>query len=172
MEGFWDAPADTMRNDTVKLLLREDSAHYNIVDSSKVRLDNDGYGNFWFTAAEAFTNYYIVAKHRNSIETWSANTFQFTPASYTYDFTFSPLQAYGVNMVQVDVSPDLYAFYSGDVNQDGIIEGEDLALIDNDATNFISGYVRTDVNGDEFVDGTDAAITDNNAFNFVTLIRP
>ncbi len=75
-------------------------------------------------------------------------------------------------MVQVDVSPDLYAFYSGDVNQDGIIEGVDLALIDNDATNFITGYVRTDVNGDQFVDGTDAAITDNNAFNFVTLIRP
>jgi len=173
IEGLWDAPADTMRNDTVTLLLREDSAPYNIVDSSKVRLDNDGYGSFWFTDAQEFTNYYIVVKHRNAIETWSATTFQFSPGvPYTYDFTFSPLQAYGVNMVQVDVFPDLFAFYSGDVNQDGIIEGGDLALIDNDASNFITGYVPTDINGDEFVDGSDAAIADNNAFNFVSVIRP
>jgi len=173
IEGLWDAPADTMRNDTVKLLLREDSAPYNIVDSSKVRLDNDGYGTFWFNNAQQFTNYYIVAKHRNSIETWSATTFQFTSgANYTYDFTFSPLQSYGANMVQVDTSPDLFAFYSGDVNQDEVIDGSDLLLIDNDASNFVTGYVSTDINGDEFVDGSDAAISDNNASNFVSVIRP
>jgi len=172
IEGLWDAPADTMRNDTVTILLREDIAPYNIVDSSKVRLDNDGYGTFWFTGAQDLTNYYIVVKHRNSIETWSATTFQFNPVSYSYDFTFATFQAYGANMVQVDTSPDLFAFYSGDVNQDGVIDGSDLLLIDNDASNFVTGYVPTDINGDEFVDGSDAAISDNNASNFVIVIRP
>ena len=71
-------------------------------------------------------------------------------------------------------SPDHYRWgnFSGDVNQDNTIDASDLALIDNDATNFISGYVVTDLTGDDFVDGTDFAIADNNAANFVGAITP
>jgi hypothetical protein len=62
--------------------------------------------------------------------------------------------------------------YSGDVNQDDIIDGTDTQLIDNDAAAFLSGYVNTDVNGDDFVDGTDASITGNNADAFISAITP
>ena len=65
-----------------------------------------------------------------------------------------------------------YCIYSGDVNQDGTVDGTDLQLIDNDSYAFVSGYVPTDVNGDDFVDGTDASIAGNNANNFVSVIRP
>ncbi len=55
---------------------------------------------------------------------------------------------------------------------DGIIDAGDMSLADNDAYNFITGYVSTDVNGDDFVDATDLSIIDNNAFNTISLIRP
>ncbi len=174
MQGFWDAPADTMRNDTLTLLLRKDVSPYLIVDSSKMLLSNDGLATFWFTNTQNYVNYYIVAKHRNSIETWSASSFQFTPASvsYTYDFTSAPSQAYGSNETQVDILPDLYAFYSGDVNQDGTVDLSDIILIYNDANNFVSGYVNSDVNGDSITDLSDVILTYNNANSFVSLIRP
>jgi hypothetical protein len=65
-----------------------------------------------------------------------------------------------------------YAIYGGDVNQDGTVDATDVSAIDNDAANFIGGYVVTDLTGDEFVDGTDFAIADNNAANFVSVVRP
>ncbi|MDQ3021855.1 MAG: hypothetical protein M3R36_14980 [Bacteroidota bacterium] len=72
----------------------------------------------------------------------------------------------------VDNSPIKFGIYSGDVNQDGTIDITDNELIDNDAYNFASGYLRTDVNGDGAVDIADGAIADNNAFNFVSKIIP
>jgi len=75
-------------------------------------------------------------------------------------------------MKQVDASPLRFAIYSGDVNQDGIVDGTDASLVDNDAFNFVTGYVGTDVNGDDVVEASDAAIVDNNAFNFVGSITP
>ena len=61
---------------------------------------------------------------------------------------------------------------SGDVTQDGVVDGTDAALIDNDAFNFVTGYVVGDVNGDEIVDGSDAAVVDNNAASFVGKVTP
>jgi hypothetical protein len=45
-------------------------------------------------------------------------------------------------------------------------------LIDNDAYNFVSGYVITDLNCDGTVDGSDAVFADNNAFAFIGIVRP
>jgi hypothetical protein len=66
----------------------------------------------------------------------------------------------------------MYCIYSGDVNLDGTIDASDVSSIDNDASNFLSGYVATDLTGDSFVDGSDFSIADNNAFSFVSVIRP
>ena len=53
--------------------------------------------------------------------------------------------------------------WSGDVNQDGIIDGTDLSSIDNLAYNFTSGSgIPEDLNGDNIVDGIDFLIGDNN----------
>ncbi|MBK9331187.1 MAG: hypothetical protein IPM96_02020 [Ignavibacteria bacterium] len=75
-------------------------------------------------------------------------------------------------MAQVDDMPVRFAFYGGDVNQDGTIDLSDGSLIDNDAFNFASGYLPTDVNGDGIVDVADAVFADNNSFNFVGKITP
>ena len=84
----------------------------------------------------------------------------------------SVLQAYGSNMIQVEVSPVRYAIYSGDINQDGTVDASDVSDADNDSYNSVSGYVRTDVTGDDFVDAGDVSIVDNNAYNSVSVITP
>ncbi|MDQ3021874.1 MAG: hypothetical protein M3R36_15075 [Bacteroidota bacterium] len=75
-------------------------------------------------------------------------------------------------MLQVTNSPVRFAIYSGDVNQDGIVDFSDASLIDNDTYNFASGYLNTDLTGDNFVDLFDYALADNNAFNFISKIVP
>jgi len=59
-----------------------------------------------------------------------------------------------------------YCIYSGDVNQDGFITGDDFESVDNDAANF-DFHAATDVNGDGFVTGDDFQFIDNNASLFV-----
>jgi endonuclease G len=65
-----------------------------------------------------------------------------------------------------------YCIYSGDVNQDGIIDSGDLRLIDNDYSSYLTGYLVTDLNGDNIVDSGDLAIADNNYSGYITSIVP
>ena len=125
-----------------------------------------------FTQVQNGQPYYLQVKHRNSLETWSKTTQTFSGSILNYDFTTSATKAFGDNMKQVDSSPVEFAVYSGDVNKDGTVDATDLAAIDNDAQNFVSGYVVTDLNGDSFIDGTDYSLADNNATNFVSVVRP
>ena len=166
IEGFWDGV--TMVQDTVTVLLRNQTSPYAIVDTEKGIVDNFGNVTVCFDNAAAGT-YYVVVKHRNSIETWSATPQVFNSFSNFYDFTSSAASAYGSNLV---LKSGVYCVYSGDVNQDGTVDGTDTQLIDNDSYYFNSGYIPTDVNGDNFADGTDASIAGNNADNFVSVVRP
>lgn len=75
-------------------------------------------------------------------------------------------------MPQVDASPLRFGIYSGDVNQDGIIDLTDVVSVNNSATFFTTGYVVNDVNADFIVDLTDIIITNNNSSIFVQKITP
>lgn len=78
--------------------------------------------------------------------------------------------AYGDN--QKEVEPGVFAIYSGDINQDGVVDIFDVIDMDNDVINFAAGYVTTDLNGDGVVDIFDIIILDNNVINFVAAITP
>ena len=175
IEGFYNSVSNRLNaRDTVTAYLREANSPYNIVDVSKTVVDSVTLtGNFRFNAAPSGT-YYIVLKHRNSLETWSRiNGESYNPMKLgSYVFTDSDSKAYGNNMVQVDAVPIRFAVYSGDVNQDQTIDGSDMTRIDNDAFVFGSGYIVSDVNGDRIVDGSDLSIAENNAVNFVSISRP
>lgn len=155
--------------DTVTVELRNSSSPYNLVESVRVVGGNNIPALARFTSPTMSTPYYIVVRHRNSIETWSSTPRSFNSYYLRYDFTTSPTQAFGNNMKDLG---GRMAFYTGDANQDGVVDGSDAGLIDNDAFNFASGYIATDLNYDNIVDATDAAYADNNAFNFVGVIRP
>lgn len=156
--------------DTVRVLLRNVSSPYSIVEISQKYLSGTGTAALNYAKAVEGVNYYLVVRHRNSIQTWSkAGGESFTAGSLTYDFTAAASQAFGNNQVLVGGE---YSIYTADVNQDDIVDGSDGSLIDNDAAAFATGYLVTDLNYDEIVDGSDALFAENNAANFVSAAMP
>lgn len=115
-------------------------------------------------------NYYIVIKHRNHIETWSANPVAFNGTFAFHDFTWSASQAYGNNLVEIE--PGYFALYSGDLNADENVDLLDLGVIENDINNFAFGYYASDMNGDGNVDLLDMPVTEDNINGFVFSIHP
>ncbi|MBK8983684.1 MAG: FG-GAP repeat protein [Ignavibacteria bacterium] len=172
IEAFYDANTNAMIGDTVTVYLRNYLSPYEVLDSAKEFVNSSGQALYEFYNASKFSAYYIHLKHRNSIETWNNVPQLFFPGITPYDFSQNSSKEYGSNEIQIDLSPIRFGIYSGDVNQDGTVDLTDGSLIDNDAFNFVSGYVPTDVNGDGIVDLADAVFTDNNGFNFVSKITP
>src|SRR5690242_4085176 len=70
-------------------------------------------------------------------------------------------KAYGDQMKVVDsvfVSGSwqkIFAIYSGDINQDGTIDGQDMNYVDNEMPLGNFGYLLPDLTGDGAVDGQD-----------------
>ncbi|MBX7043276.1 MAG: hypothetical protein K1X85_10260 [Ignavibacteria bacterium] len=172
IEGFYDSGSNTQTGDTIEVFVRNTAFPFAVVTSDKAYLNSSGNASLNF-ANMTTGSYYLQVRHRSALETWSSAGVLLTVGGTSfYNFSTSPAQAYGSNLMQADASPLRYAFYSGDVNQDGTIDATDVSLIDNDAYNFVCGYVATDVNGDGCVDGSDALIADNNAYNFISVIAP
>lgn len=172
LQGFYDPSINIMKSDTAQIIIRIPLPPYPKVDSAKAVLDSNGKAKFYFSNVVNGIGYYLVLKHRNSIETWSAVGNAFTSDTSYYNFTTSNSQAFGSNQTQVNTSPIKYAIYGGDTNHDGVVDATDAGAIDNDAAAFVTGYVNTDVTGDDVVDAADAALVDNNAANFVGKITP
>ncbi|MBK8982005.1 MAG: FG-GAP repeat protein [Ignavibacteria bacterium] len=172
IEGFYNAGSNTQVSDTITAYLRNSTSPYSIADQTSEVVLSDGTAQLKFGNALS-GNYYLAITHRNSIETWSALPISVSSGSpAAFDLSSSLSQAYGSNQILVDASPVRFAIYSGDVNQDGTIDLADGSMIDNDAFNFVSGYVPADVNGDGIVDVADAVFADNNGFNFISKITP
>ncbi|MBX7042006.1 MAG: hypothetical protein K1X85_03795 [Ignavibacteria bacterium] len=160
--------------DTIRVYLHRGDLPSVVVDSAVATIEDNAVSNNLVFDKVLSGNYYRVVRHRNSIITWNA-----TPQALTrgvsfgnWNFIQPDSQAYGNNQAIVQKSPLFRGMYSGDVNQDGTIDGTDVGSIDNDAANYIGGYVVTDITGDNFVDGTDFALADNNAANFVAEVAP
>ena len=118
--------------------------------------------------------YYLQVKSRNGEETWSKTGGEsyVSGSVLTYDFTPANTQAFGNNMKQVDAVPVRYVVYSGDVNQDALVDLNDLLLIYNAASSFSVGYIITDLTGDYLADLNDLIITYNNSTGFVNVVNP
>ncbi len=172
-QGMWIGTDPFWRlADTVRIYLHRTDFPNIAVDSGIAVMGSNAVVNM--TMSRALNgSYYRVVKHRNSIRTWSATGVSHSRGSGThYNFIFPSGQAYGNNQAVVDPGPPYRGMYSGDVNQDKIIDGTDVGMVDNAASNFLTGYVVTDLTGDGFVDGTDFALADNNAFIFVQAVEP
>lgn len=165
IEAMWNGTVQVQ--DTVTFIIRNNTSPYAAVDSYSVKLDADGNGIVYFAAPAG--NYYIQTSHRNALETWSGAGIALSNIISVFNFTTSQSQTFGNNSV---LTLGRYCSYSGEINKDGVIDISDVALIDNDAFNFASGYIDTDVNGDNVADLTDLAFTSNNADNFVAVMRP
>ena len=173
-QGFYNSAGYLNATDTVKILLANGTTPYAFVDSASVLLDSLSFSTTATFGSAANGNYYLVVKHRNCVETWSASTIAFAKGStISYDFTDAQTKAYGSNLIQVSDSPVRWAMFGGDVNQDGYVDPLDLALIDVDSYNYVSGRgLATDINGDGYVDPLDMAIADANSYNYAGVSKP
>ena len=128
-------------------------------------------GTATVTIPGAFSGpYYISIVHRNSVRTTSAAPISFSTGTTTYNFSGNVATAFGNNMIQL--IDNVYALYGGDATQDGLVDGSDMSVIDNDASTFAAGYLVDDINGDGMIDGSDLSITDNNSMLFIGDLHP
>jgi predicted heme/steroid binding protein len=141
--------------------------------SVKAILHTNGTASVIFPGATLGNSYYVALRHRNSIETWSANPITFA-ATNNYSFTDSAAAAYGdgVNAPMKSVSGGKFALYSGDVNQDGTIDLFDAQQAENDAASFSFGYNASDVNGEGNTDIFDMQLIEVNSASFIFVARP
>jgi len=139
-----------------------------VYTASNVNLNTDGTASITFPSTFS-GSYYVTIIHRNSIETVSANPISFSGSTTSYSFDNST-KAYGGNMKHK--ADGTWVIYGGDPNQDGLVDSSDMLLIDNDAANFVTGYVSNDLNGDGLIDSGDMILVDNNASTCVAALTP
>lgn len=152
IEGLYNGKEMTI--DTVTVELRGSSFPYTLIDQSEIILDESGNGSGRYYSALNSTPYYVVVKHKNSIETWSASPQTFSDNFLAYDFTSGSVKAFGNNLKLINGS---WCIYSGDVNQDGVIDFQDLNTVFTDNVTGVSGNTVTDLNGDSITEIDDVS---------------
>lgn len=181
IEGYFDHPqmspvlyyqgqsSDANLCDTITCIWNQPAAPYSLIASAKVLVNRNG----WFQIPippMVFNQFaYLQIKHRNSIPVWSATPMQII-SGLSFDFTSSANQAYGSNLKELSSSS--WALYSGDLNQDDVIDGLDFNEWENVNNQFAAGYQNADLNGDGVVDGLDFLYWENNNLAFVGSLTP
>jgi hypothetical protein len=156
--------------DTITVELRSDASPYSKIYSFKTTLDTAGLAHIILPTTAIDSSYFIIIKHRNSIETWSANSQRIIPIGSNYNFTTSANKAYGNNMR--NMGSGVYAIYTGDITQDGSIDFNDYPDLDIGSNNGDLGYFTTDLNGDASVDFNDYPTLDINSNDGIIAIVP
>lgn len=146
------------------------SANYNTIVYSSANVQLSTTGSAVINIPSNFNgNYYITVKHRNSMEITSASPVSFTPSVINYSYNL-PSKVYGGKLMLM--SDGYNVVFSGDVNQDGFVDTADMTPVDNDASNFVTGYLLSDINCDGVIDTADLSIIDNNTSGFISSSTP
>jgi len=139
--------------DTVIIELHQPFSPYEIAFTAKNTINTNGNGTFYFPSAVIGNSYYVVVRHRNTLETWSAAPVLMNGTLVVYTFKTSGSTAYGSNQRQL---PDgFYAIFSGDVDQDGNIDIDDFHSVEDASHAYSTGYLNTDLTGDGLIETAD-----------------
>lgn len=155
--------------DTIMVELHAATSPYAAVDTVVALLGTNGTVNLSFDAATAGNSYYLVIKHRNSLETWSNSTIM-VGSTLSYDFSSAANKAFGNNLKHIGAG--VYVIYGGDINQDGTIDFSDYPSLDTGNINGSTGYLTADLNGDGTIDFSDYPILDSNSVNGISIAQP
>lgn len=162
-------PNDTL-SDTITVELTSPVTKLAMYTSKGV-LSTTGTANILFPQPALGQSYYIVVKHRNSLQTWSAGTFAFNSPDTIYDFTTAASMAFGNRQIQLE--PGVFGIHTGDLNQDGVINFTDIIVQDNSVAAGIQvGYQTGDINGDGIVESADYSWIENKVQVTVTSSHP
>lgn len=134
---------------------------------SELKTDGSAVCNF---PLQNETLFYLVVKHRNAIQTWSATPIDMSISPLVYDFSTAANKAFGSNLRELETG--IFGLYSGDINQDENVDNSDYPIWEYDANSFAFGDYASDLNGDGNVDNTDYSIWEGNSNNFIYAIHP
>lgn len=158
--------------DTISVYLARTDFPSVIVDSAKAVMSTNAVSGGLLFSKALTGSYYRIVKHRNSIETWSNIGISYTRGSSSHHNFVPDGNSYGNNMAIVSTSPFYRGMFSGDIDQNLVIDLSDVTTVYNEASAFVTGYKKTDVTGDNITDLTDLLITYNNNADFVISVRP
>ena len=161
-------------SDTIIVELRDVNHPSKTTEIETVLLQTDGNTSCTFSRLVESGSYWIVVRHRNTIQSWSANPVTFySDIPVAYDFSLSASKTFGNNATDV-FGENIWSQYTGDLNQDEFIDIFDFPIFDWDNQHFvmIPIYSPSDMNGDGFVDIFDFPIYDGNNQGFVMSIHP
>ncbi len=182
IEGYYESPG-TMRSvknnqdgmspltdvENIIVELRNATYPYAIVASTIATLKTNGTAICNFPTSPS-GSFYIAVKNSNAVYTWSASPQTLGATLLTYDFSSGINKAYGDNMK--NLGGGVFAFYSGDINQDEVVDNTDIPEILTDIDNSAFGIQVTDLNGDGSVDNSDVPFLENNSANSIFSIYP
>jgi hypothetical protein len=143
---------------------------YSAIEYTAAEVSLSTNGTATITIPSTFTDfYYITIKHRNSLETTTSTPISFAGSIINRSFG-TPGNIYGGNLVKMT---DLnYAFYSGFVIKDDIIDSGDMIIVENDNAIARVGYLDDDCNGDGLIDSSDMLIIENSNNLAIGAITP
>ena len=153
--------------DLIQVELRHPSSLDVVSYTSTAMLNTNGTVRCNFPTSALVGDYYIVVKHRSCLPLWSANPISFTIYS-EYNFIQNVSNAYGLASPTVlnQVAPGVFALFSGELNDDGYIDGMDYATFETDLYSSAYGglfLLDGDFNGDSYVDASDFSKFDYNS---------
>ncbi len=149
--GYWTGSNEPL--DTVRMYLHQSSAPYLIIDSALGYINQFGFCNTYLANA-LNGNYYVEYRHRNSLAVWSKLPISFSQGTTSsFSILSGPNSVYGTDLI---FTGGRWCMYSGDINQDGAINGNDFTVFNQQYGQ--SGYLGSDLNGDGTVNGNDFTI--------------
>ena len=153
--------------DFIQVELRKPSSLEVVSYTTNAMLNTNGTVSCNFPKSALVDTYYIVVKHRSCLPLWSANPVSFTIYS-EYNFIQNVSNAYGIVSPPVlnQVAPGVFALFSGELNDDGYIDGMDYVTFETDLYSSAYGdlfLLDGDFNGDSYVDATDYSKFDYNS---------
>jgi hypothetical protein len=172
MESVFNNPSvltEKTVSDIIQVALHHNTPPYDLAFEKNALINTDGTARVLFPTSAIGNAYFIVVKHRNAIETWSAAPVAISNHTI-YNFTTSASQAYGANLS--NMGEGVFGIYSGDINQDGAVDFNDYPYLDIGSINGDLGYFPTDLNGDGAVDFNDYPFIDVNSINGIFSIKP
>jgi hypothetical protein len=87
MRAVVDAIGHPSLCDTITVELRENNSPYALAFSRKETIDIHGHGTFVFSDAILNHSYFLVVKHKNSMEIWSKVPVNFDSSVVNFDFS-------------------------------------------------------------------------------------
>jgi len=150
--------------------LHQQNSAFALFASVKGTISTSGFGDFVFPEIPAGSSYYVVIRHRNSLETWSAMPVTFNGAYANYTFTDNITKAYQNKLT--NLGNGYFAMFSGDVDQNGSINITDVSEIETSASLFLNGYQANDITGDAIIESSDFSLAENNYRLLINVAHP